>query len=124
MITSTTPGPLPPITTKIANNYLNNLNYGICIARQPRICAIRYSAIDFDFGGALLDSSTPSDQCISTQTLASDGDFLLIPLGTDQLKTNFIDRYCGQRLSPSPQASTSNNDVYCKLYFHQMFFSY
>lgn len=114
VVTSTTPGPLMPTQTRIANNYLNNLNYGICIARQPKICAIRYSAIEFDFGGSFPDSSTSSNQCVSTTMLASDGDFLLIPLGTDLLRTNFADRYCGQRLSSAPTESRINADVYCK----------
>ncbi|XP_027201547.1 uncharacterized protein LOC113795558 [Dermatophagoides pteronyssinus] len=112
VVTSTTPGSVQPVETRIANNYLNNLNYGVCIAKHPRICAIRYSAIEFDFGGSLADSSTPGDQCISTTTLASDGDFLTIPLGTDQLKSNLIDRYCGQRFSPTPTAALINADVY------------
>ena len=116
VVTSTTPGSVQPVETRIANNYLNNLNYGVCIAKHPRICAIRYSAIEFDFGGSLADSSTPGDQCISTTTLASDGDFLTIPLGTDQLKSNLIDRYCGQRFSPTPTAALINADVYCKLF--------
>lgn len=117
VVTSTTPKSIQIVDTKIANNYLNNLNYGVCIAKHPRICAIRYSAIEFDFGGSLADSSTPGDKCISTQTLASDGDFLVIPFGTDQLKSNLIDRYCGQRFSPTPTAALTNADVYCKLFF-------
>ncbi|KAH7646583.1 hypothetical protein HUG17_2121 [Dermatophagoides farinae] len=112
VVTSTTPKSIQIVDTKIANNYLNNLNYGVCIAKHPRICAIRYSAIEFDFGGSLADSSTPGDKCISTQTLASDGDFLVIPFGTDQLKSNLIDRYCGQRFSPTPTAALTNADVY------------
>ncbi|KAJ6224680.1 hypothetical protein RDWZM_003225 [Blomia tropicalis] len=101
--------------TIIAANYMNNLNYGVCIARLPRMCAIRWQAIEFDFGGietSVPGSSTPGDQCVSKQSLPNDGDFLLIPFGTDRIKTTFVERYCGQKLSPSPLGSAINEDVY------------
>ena len=107
--------------TIIAANYMNNLNYGVCIARLPRMCAIRWQAIEFDFGGietSVPGSSTPGDQCVSKQSLPNDGDFLLIPFGTDRIKTTFVERYCGQKLSPSPLGSAINEDVYGKLLTH------
>lgn len=106
---------IAPADLKIANNYLNNLNYGVCVARQPRMCAIKWQAIDFDFGGSLVGSSTPSENCASGQgTLSADGDYFLIPFGTDQTKSHYSDRFCGQRFSSAVTQSTTNTDVYCK----------
>lgn len=116
--TSTTISPnigiQPAIQVQIAANYLNNLNYGVCIARHPQMCAIRWQAIEFDFGGNLQGQSTPGDSCVGDTTLSNDNDYLVIPFGTDNTKSKYVERYCGQKLSSSPVASSIHTDVFCK----------
>lgn len=127
MTTSTTSSPntgiQPSVQTQIAANFLNNLNYGVCIARHPQMCAIRWQAIEFDFGGNLLGQSTPADSCVGDTTLSNDNDYLVIPFGTDNTKSAYVERFCGQRLSSALVASSVNTDVFCKfttLKFHQI----
>ncbi len=110
-----------PLATEVAANYLNNLNYGVCIGRLPRMCAIKWQAIEFDFGGVSTSTpgtSTPGDQCVSKAGggtgLVPDSDFVLIPFGTDQTKAGYVERYCGQKLSSNPLGSANNEDVFCK----------
>ena len=114
-------GIVQPFSTEIAANYLNNLNYGVCVGRLPRMCAIKWQAIEFDFGGVSTTTpgtSTPGDQCVSKGVgggaLVPDADFILIPFGTDQTKAAYVERYCGQKLSSNPLGSSSNDDVYGK----------
>ncbi|XP_017486883.1 PREDICTED: uncharacterized protein LOC108375295, partial [Rhagoletis zephyria] len=108
-----------PLATEVAANYLNNLNYGVCIGRLPRMCAIKWQAIEFDFGGVSTSTpgtSTPGDQCVSKAGggtgLVPDSDFVLIPFGTDQTKAGYVERYCGQKLSSNPLGSANNEDVF------------
>jgi len=102
------------ITNIIAANYLNNLNYGVCIARAPNCCAIKWSAIEFDFGAVqTLSAPTPASQCVQGNgNLNIDDDFLVVPFGTDRVRSTYVDRYCGQKFSSSQQGSDSNDDVY------------
>lgn len=130
----TTTSTVPPINgpgignlqTEIAANYLNSLNYGVCVGRLPGRCAIKWQAIEFDFGGVSTSTpgtSTPGDQCVSTgqggSGLVPDSDFVVIPFGTDQVKSGYVERYCGQKLSSNPLGSATNEEVFCKLYSHQ-----
>lgn len=113
------PGPLQPNQAlQVAANYLNNLNYGICVMRLPKMCAIKWNAIEFDFGGGAFGSSTPSKDCVSSGggLVGNDADFLVIPFGTDRGRTNYVERFCGMRFSPSITESSLNEDVFCK--FH------
>ena len=72
--------------------YMNGLRYGICIAQQPMVCAIKWEAEELDFGGTRPDVSgvgvaTPGINYGCTVhsggavgTLNGDqGDYLLIP---------------------------------------------
>lgn len=75
--------------------YLNNLDYAICIERQPSTCRVIYSASDFLW-------SIDSAQDDKTRSAAGDNgcpyDYLMIPGGSQTGDGLTLDRYCGGKL--------------------------
>jgi hypothetical protein len=70
--------------------YMNGLRYGICIAQQPMVCAIKWEAEEIDFGGTRPDYSGVAAQginygctvhsgAVGGSTAGDQGDYLLIP---------------------------------------------
>ncbi|RWS29159.1 hypothetical protein B4U80_05545, partial [Leptotrombidium deliense] len=45
------------VSTVVGNNYMTNLNYGICVSQQSTVCGIQWEAVEFDFGGFEKDVS-------------------------------------------------------------------
>ncbi len=75
--------------------YLNNLDYAICIERQPSTCRVIYSASDFlwSIDSALTDktrSGVGDNDCSA--------DYLMIPAGSQTGDGPTFDRYCGGKL--------------------------
>lgn len=76
--------------------YLNNMDYSICIQRQPDTCRIVFTSSDYDWSlngvGVAGSSSGVGDQDCAR-------DYLLIP-GASRTGDGFTyDRYCGGRLN-------------------------
>jgi hypothetical protein len=95
--------------------YLNNLDYAICIERQPNTCRVIYSASDYQWS---IDSS------IADKTLSAVGDnecafdYLMIPAASQYGDYPTYDRYCGGRLyylsgtaSEGPVISKANGPI-------------
>lgn len=75
--------------------YLNSLDYSICIQRQPNTCRVIFAAGDFDWSlnGVAIAASTSG---VGDQDCARD--YLLVP-GASRTGDGFTyDRYCGGRL--------------------------
>lgn len=75
--------------------YLNNLDYAICIERQPSTCRVIYTASDFlwSIDSALTDktrSGVGDNDCSA--------DYLMIPAGSQTGDGPTFDRYCGGKL--------------------------
>lgn len=75
--------------------YLNNMDYSICIQRQPDTCRIVFTSSDYDWSlngvGISGSSSGVGDQDCAR-------DYLLIPGGSRTGDGFTYDRYCGGRL--------------------------
>lgn len=76
--------------------YLNNMDYSICIQRQPDTCRVVFTSSDYDWSlngvGVSGSSSGVGDQDCAR-------DYLLIP-GASRTGDGFTyDRYCGGRLN-------------------------
>lgn len=75
--------------------YLNNLDYSICIARQPETCRLLFTSSDYDWSingvGVSASTSGVGDQDCSR-------DYLMIPGGSRTGDGLTYDRYCGGRL--------------------------
>lgn len=76
--------------------YLNNMDYSICIQRQPDTCRLVFTSSDYDWSlngvGVSASSSGVGDQDCAR-------DYLLIP-GASRTGDGFTyDRYCGGRLN-------------------------
>ncbi len=94
-------------------NYYNNLHYGICVAKQPKMCAIRWQAVQFDFGGRTIGMSSSETNCVEYALGDDIGDYITIPSGSLDGKTLLLNRFCGQRLNPDVANSGSNADIVC-----------
>lgn len=75
--------------------YLNNMDYSICIQRQPDTCRVVFTSSDYDWSlngvGVSSSSSGVGDQDCAR-------DYLLVP-GASRTGDGFTyDRYCGGRL--------------------------
>ncbi|XP_054166099.1 uncharacterized protein LOC128963611 [Oppia nitens] len=95
-------------------NYYNNMHYGITIAKQPKMCGIRWSADTMDFGGENVGTGfTETNSCIFVNIDEDRGDYITIPGSSRNGKTFLVNRFCGQRLTPeiNSQGSTINEDV-------------
>lgn len=102
-------------------NYFNDLYYGVCIQKQSRMCAIKWQAIQFDFGGTLAglsDISGPNSQtygCVRSDGLAmfgSDiGDFIAIQGASRDGKFRLQSQFCGQRLNSLPQQDLNDEII-------------
>lgn len=83
--------------------YLNNMDYAICIERQPDTCRIIYTATDANFGiDANVVNTMPGvgdEKCSS--------DYLLLVGGSQNGEGLTKDRYCGGVLSYSNNEFTS-----------------
>lgn len=75
--------------------YLNNLDYSICIQRQPETCRVLFTSSDYDWSingvGVSASTSGVGDQDCSR-------DYLMIPGGSRTGDGSTYDRYCGGRL--------------------------
>jgi len=76
-------------------SYLNNLDYAICIERQPSTCKVTFTASDFlwSIDSALTDktrSAVGDNECPA--------DYLMIPGGSQTGDGQTFDRYCGGKL--------------------------
>jgi hypothetical protein len=76
--------------------YLNNLDYAICVERQPSTCRVIYSASDFlwSIDSALTDktrSGVGDNDCLA--------DYLMIPAASQTGDGQTFDRYCGGKLN-------------------------
>ncbi|KAI1290339.1 hypothetical protein HDE_08035 [Halotydeus destructor] len=83
--------------------YLNNMDYAICIERQPSTCKIIYSASDYEwnldkYGGQKTVAGVGDMQCVT--------DYLLIPGGSATGYGQTFDRFCGGKLNYLADAST------------------
>lgn len=75
--------------------YLNNMDYSVCIQRQPETCRVLFTSSDYDWSinGVGISSATSG---VGDQDCARD--YLLIP-GASRTGDGFTyDRYCGGRL--------------------------
>lgn len=106
-------------------NYFNNMHYGICIHKNPRMCGIRWDAVRFDFGGVVADmsSSETADPgsarsgCLNhaVSTVDEDlGDYIIIDGGSRDGKRRLQNRFCGQRLNPDLADQPINAEIVCK----------
>lgn len=96
--------------------YMSNVRYGVCIAQQPDVCGIRWTASDFDFGGNRIDlsgvgvSNPGSNFGCTTHSgggLGDQGDFIIIP-GASRDGLNDLEYiFCGQKLNPLPDQNTN-----------------
>lgn len=106
-------------------NYFNNLNYGICVAKQAKMCGIRWEAVEFDIGGSIPGrshvgtySGTNNYGCVLPNQgvvggVGDTGDYISI-LGSSRDGRNGLEnRFCGQKLAPEPQLDT-NVPIVCK----------
>lgn len=75
--------------------YLNNMDYSICVQRQPDTCRVVFTSSDYDWSlngvGVSGSSSGVGDQDCAR-------DYLLIPGGSRTGDGFTYDRYCGGRL--------------------------
>lgn len=102
-------------------NYFNDLYYGVCIQKLPRMCAIKWQAIHFDFGGTLAglsDVTAPNSQtygCVRNDGLAlygSDlGDYVAIQGASRDGRFRLQNQFCGQRLNSLPQQDVNDEIV-------------
>lgn len=86
-------------------NYLNNLDYAICIERQPDTCRIIYTSTDANFGieaGGTVISRMPG---VGDQDCAND--YLLLPGGSQNGEGQTKDRFCGGVLSYANTVATT-----------------
>ncbi|RWS08288.1 hypothetical protein B4U79_09580, partial [Dinothrombium tinctorium] len=77
-------------------DYLNNLDYAICIERLPDTCKVIFTAMDNEWsiektGTSLPSSGVGDEQCKS--------DYLMISGGSETGDGPTYDRYCGKRLN-------------------------
>ncbi|CAG2100019.1 unnamed protein product [Medioppia subpectinata] len=82
--------------------YLNNLDYGLCVERAPNTCRVTYRVAgdrewSLDSAQAAKDRSAVGDQQCA-------GDYLLIPGGSETGDPPTADRYCGGRFNWLPGA--------------------
>ncbi|CAG2169859.1 unnamed protein product, partial [Oppiella nova] len=75
--------------------YLNNMDYGICIERQPNTCRVTFTASDFVWS---MDSTQPNKERSGVGDNVCDNDYLLIPAASQRGDAPTYDRYCGGRL--------------------------
>lgn len=102
-------------------NYFNDLSYGVCIQKLPRMCAIKWQAVYFDFGGVLAglsDVSSANSQtngCVRNDGLAtygSDiGDYISIQGASRDGKYRLQNQFCGQRLNSLPQQDINDEII-------------
>ena len=96
-------------------NYYNNMHYGICVAKQPKMCAIKWSSIQFDFGGRTIGQSSTETNCVEYGLTDDIGDYIIIPISSSDGKTQLLNRYCGQKLNPNlVTGQYVDADVLCK----------
>ncbi|XP_015782632.1 uncharacterized protein LOC107360478 isoform X2 [Tetranychus urticae] len=108
----------PLILPTQSPNYFHNMNYGICIAQSPRMCGIRWTSADFDFGGfrklqsgvGYQNPAAVGSGCTISRTRSDGGDYIVIPSGSNDGLTITQDRFCGQRLS-SVDGSTVSTPI-------------
>ncbi|CAG2106678.1 unnamed protein product [Medioppia subpectinata] len=86
------------------NQYLNNLDYGVCVERAPNTCRVTYRVVgdrewSLDSAQAAKDRSAVGDQQCA-------GDYLLIAGGSETGDPPTADRYCGGRFNWLPGAVT------------------
>lgn len=84
-------------------HYLNNLDYAICIDRQPDTCRIIYTSSDANFG---IEAGVPSTMP-GVGDVQCNADYLLLPGGSQTGESTTKDRYCGGVLSYSENVFTS-----------------
>lgn len=83
--------------------YLNNLDYAICIERQPDTCRVIYTSSDANFGiEAGVTNTMPG---VGDELCAND--YLLLVGGSKNGEGQTKDRYCGGVLSYSSQELTT-----------------
>nr|XP_027198049.1 uncharacterized protein LOC113792336 isoform X1 [Dermatophagoides pteronyssinus] len=83
-------------------HYLNNLDYAICIERQPDTCRVIYSATDLNFG---IESSQTGTMPAAGDRYCSN-DYLLLIGGSQTGEGTTLDRYCGGKLAYSSLETT------------------
>ncbi|OTF80578.1 hypothetical protein BLA29_004052 [Euroglyphus maynei] len=83
-------------------HYLNNLDYAICIERQPDACRVIYSATDLNFG--IESSQTGTMPGVGDQLCGND--YLLLVGGSQTGEGTTKDRYCGGKLAYSSLETT------------------
>ncbi|CAG2171995.1 unnamed protein product, partial [Oppiella nova] len=92
----------PPTSTVESFNfgqYINNVDYALCIKRQPNTCRVTYQATDNNWS---LDSTQLSKDLAGVGDATCNTDYLLIPGGSGSsvpVNTPTYDRYCGGRLN-------------------------
>lgn len=101
-------------------HYFNDLYYGVCIQKMARMCAIKWQAIQFDFGGTLAglsDIHGPSSQtygCVRHDGMAMNGldlgDYISIQGASRDGRYKLQSQFCGQRLNSLPQQD-SNDEI-------------
>ena len=78
------------------------------------MCGIRWSALQFDFGGRLSGQSSTEENCVEYSLGEDIGDYVVIPISSLDGKTMLLNRFCGQRLNPDRALAGLNADVICK----------
>ncbi|XP_054157681.1 uncharacterized protein LOC128956025 [Oppia nitens] len=76
--------------------YLNNMDYAICIERLPNTCRVIFTASDFQWS---IDSTSQQAENSGVGDLVCDQDYVTIPGGSQTGDGDTKDRYCGGRLS-------------------------
>ncbi|CAG2100898.1 unnamed protein product [Medioppia subpectinata] len=115
------PGVFQQINVFPSPNYFNNMHYGITIAKQPKMCGIRWAANTMDFGGINVDRSGVETNCVNI--LTDTGDYITIPDSSANGNNLLVNRFCGQKLSPNlaPLGSNVNEDVFTYLKPFQLY---
>lgn len=118
------PGQLPNQLQALPSpNYFNNMHYGICIHKLPKMCGIKWTAIEFDFGGLIQGMSSTEVQppqtgvfsgCVLYDPLEDIGDYITIPGSSLNGRSSLLNRLCGQRLNPDTIDRNFNADVICE----------
>ncbi|UXI18797.1 cell adhesion molecule [Sarcoptes scabiei] len=94
--------PIGTIESFNFGHYLNNLDYAICIERQPDTCRVIYSSTDTNFG--IESSQTGTMPGVGDQLCAND--YLLLVGGSKNGEGITKDRYCGGKLAHSSLETT------------------
>ncbi|KAI1286442.1 hypothetical protein HDE_10967 [Halotydeus destructor] len=100
-------------------NYFNEMNYGICVAQQPKTCGVKWEAIEFDMGGGRESVSgtgapgTTNIGCTQSTNLGGSatpdiGDYVLIPGASADGVSLLEHTFCGQFLNPRPDMTLNS----------------